>query len=118
MDIDASGETVGAYGDLGGFGLPAGGVLMSLRTGGRPGGRRGFFLVEGGVRALCASYFSLLAQRKVTKRKCTLADGRFATALVFRCLVAPVRRVILTRAALEWPSLAIPASRASFLSIL
>ena len=65
-----------------------------------------------------ASYFSLLAQKKLTKRKCTLADGRCATAIVTRCLVAPVRRALLARAALEWPSLAIHTSRASFLSIL
>ena len=39
-------------------------------------------------------------------------------SLVIRYLVVPVRRVILTRAALEWPSLAIHTSRASLLGIL
>jgi hypothetical protein len=67
---------------------------------------------------LSASDFSLRAQRKVTKRKCAPADGRYATPFISLRFVAPVRQVILTCAALEWPSLAISTSRSSFFSIL
>jgi hypothetical protein len=54
----------------------------------------------------------------VTNKKCAPADSRCATPFVIRYVVVPVRRDILSRAALKWPSLAISASRASLLSIL
>ena len=56
--------------------------------------------------------------KKTNEKK--VHPGRMAlrASLVFRCLMAAVRRVILTRAALEWPSLAIHTSRASLLGIL
>ena len=58
------------------------------------------------------------AQRKLTKRKCAPADGRFAADLVIRCFVAPIRRAVLARTPLKLSSMTISASHASFLGIL
>jgi hypothetical protein len=55
--------------------------------------------------------------KKSNQKKVHPYQMALRAALVNRCLVAPSRRVILTRAPFEWPSLAIHASRASFLGI-
>ncbi len=70
-----------------------------------------------GFRPLWASYFSLLAQRNVTKRKCTPADGRFATFLVTRCLVSPLDTARPAPGLTEPAFLAGSDSRASLLGI-
>jgi len=82
-----------------------------------------FFGIGGGVQGdlkvspLMGELFFFACTKKSKQKKVHPRQMALRALLVNRCLVAPGRRVILTRTPFEWPSLAIHASRASLRGI-